>query len=73
MKLDRVYEMRQLLVLTAGLKANSTTVPTGSVMSFGEKVNDLSGATVTCTTREPPAGRPSAGDVLVDAVAAFDL
>jgi len=59
--------------LTAGLKLNSMTVPGGSLMLFGEKVKFPPRPTSTVDLRNPPIGKPFRGEVLVNAMAAFDL
>jgi hypothetical protein len=55
------------------LKLNSITVRGSSVILFEEKVKVPFGPTSTVVLRKPPAGRPSGGEVLVDALEAACL
>jgi hypothetical protein len=59
--------------LTAGLKLNSITSPTKDVRLFWVYARASFTLTITLVLRNPPAGRPFGGDVLVDAVFAADL
>jgi hypothetical protein len=58
---------------TLGLKLNSITVRGSSVMLFEEKAKAPFNPTSTLVFRSPPIGRPSGGDVLVDAFEAACL
>lgn len=59
--------------LTAGLKLNSITSPTKDVRLFWVYARASFTLTITLVLRNPPAGRPLGGEVLVEAVLAAFL
>jgi hypothetical protein len=59
--------------LTAGLKLNSITSPTKDVRLFWVYARASFTLTITLVLRNPPTGRPSGGEVLVEAVLAAFL
>jgi hypothetical protein len=72
-KLTILMTLRRQTRHTFGLKLNWTVVRGSSVMLFGVKVKFPPKPTATRSTRWPPNGRPSGGEVLVGASFAFNL